>query len=162
MKKDYKNKILHHEVFKRCCEEIEKEECNRIFCKHDINHLLDVARLMMILNVKEDLNIDEEIIYATALLHDTGRHLQYRFGIGHEISSFFIATEILRDFNFNKKEKCKILNAILNHRDKRVSKEKNLNGLLYRADKMSRACFCCKAEKLCNWPDNKKNLSMKY
>ena len=51
-----------------------------------MGHFLDVARLMMILNVKEDLKISDDMIYATALLHDIGRHIQYRQGIGHEIS----------------------------------------------------------------------------
>ena len=162
MKKNCRNIILHHPVFKRCCSEIEKEEQDRIFCRHDIAHLLDVARLMMILNMKEKLHIDEDIIYATALLHDVGRHLQYRYGIGHEISSALIAPQILRDCDFDKKAKQKILNAIMKHRDTKTCKEKNLNGLLYRADKMSRACFCCKAEKLCNWPRSKKNLIMQY
>lgn len=162
MKKDCRNFILHHEVFQQCRAEIEKEEYGRIFCRHDMSHLLDVARLMMILNEKEKLHIDEEIIYATALLHDVGRHLQYRYGIGHEISSYLIAVKILKDCGLKRQEQRCILSAILTHRDKKVSREKNLNGLLYRADKMSRTCFCCKAEKLCNWPPHKKNMIMKY
>lgn len=162
MKRNCRNIILHHEVFNKCYREIEKEEQGRIFCRHDMSHLLDVARLMMILNQKEKLYIDEEIIYITALLHDVGRHLQYRLGIGHEISSYLIATEILRDCNLKYKEQRQILSAILKHRDKKTCKEKNLSGLLYRADKMSRACFCCKAERLCNWPRNKKNMMMEY
>ena len=44
----------------------------------------------------------------------------------------------------------------------KTSEEKNLNGLLYRADKMSRACFCCQVEPICNWKDEKKNLKLKY
>lgn len=157
-----RNEILQHEMFKHCCAEIEKDEIGRIFCRHDMAHFLDVARLMMILNVEENFKIDEDIIYATALLHDIGRHWQYRVGIGHEISSALIARQILNDFDFRKSEKNKIMQAILKHRSHKTRKEKNLNGLLYLADKMSRACFCCKAEKLCNWSSDKKNLMMKY
>lgn len=159
---DCKNTIIQHELFKICCKEIEKDEKNRVFCRHNINHFIDVARLMMILNVKENLNIDENLIYATALLHDIGRHLQYRKGIGHEISSAQIAPLILAECEFTREEENKIIEAILKHRDVKTSKEQNLNGLLYRADKMSRACYCCNAEPICNWPKEKKNLKLEY
>lgn len=159
---DCKNIIIQHKIFKKCYKEIEKEEKNRIFCRHDMNHFLDVARLMMILNVKEGLKISDDMIYAVALLHDIGRHLQYRKGIGHEISSAQIAPLILADCRFSKDEEQQILEAILKHRNTKTSVEKNLNGLLYRADKMSRACFCCKAESICNWSKEKKNLKLEY
>ena len=55
-----------------------------------------------------------------------------------------------------------IVTAISRHRDPEAAKEKNLNGILYRADKASRACFACDAEKDCNWKDGKKNLTIKY
>ena len=45
------------------------------------------------------------MIYATALLHDIGRHIQYRQGIGHEISSAQIAPLILDDCDFTVEEK---------------------------------------------------------
>lgn len=159
---DCKNTIIRHRIFKKCYNEIDKEETNRIFCRHDMGHFLDVARLMMILNVKEDLKISDDMIYATALLHDIGRHIQYRQGIGHEISSAQIAPLILDDCDFTVEEKNQIIEAILKHRDSKTSEEKNLNGLLYRADKMSRACFCCQVEPICNWKDEKKNLKLKY
>lgn len=159
---DCKNTIIQHRIFKKCYKEIAKEETNRIFCRHDMSHFLDVARLMMILNVKEDLKISDDMIYATALLHDIGRHIQYRQGISHEISSAQIAPLILDDCDFTVEEKNQIIEAILKHRDSKTSEEKNLNGLLYRADKMSRACFCCQVEPICNWKDEKKNLKLKY
>ena len=52
--------------------------------------------------------------------------------------------------------------AILQHRNESVKEEKNLRGVLYRADKASRACFACKAEPECNWKDDKKNRSVVY
>ena len=55
-----------------------------------------------------------------------------------------------------------IVTAISRHRDPEAAKEKNLNGVLYRADKASRACFACDAEKDCNWKDGKKNLTIRY
>ena len=82
-------------------------------------------------NVKEDLKISDDMIYATALLHDIGRHIQYRQGIGHEISSAQIAPLILDDCDFTVEEKNQIIEAILKHRDSKTSEEKNLNCLLY-------------------------------
>ena len=55
-----------------------------------------------------------------------------------------------------------IVTAISRHRDPEAAREKNLNGILYRADKASRACFACDAEKDCIWKDGKKNLTIKY
>ena len=157
-----KNKIWHHPLFQACCREIAKEETGRIFCRHDVNHLLDVARLMMILNDKEQLHIDEDIIYAAALVHDIGRHLQYQKGIGHDIASALIAPKILRECGFKQHEINTIVQAVLKHRCKAAKKEAGLSSLLYRADKMSRACFACAARHLCNWPDDKKNLKINY
>lgn len=157
-----RNAILNHPVFRQCCREIATEEQGRIFCRHDMAHLLDVARLMMILNEKESLGIDEEIIYAAALVHDVGRHIQYRYGIGHEISGALIAPGILRDCGFSQTEVRTIVQAVMRHRSRAAKQEKNLSGLLYRADKMSRSCFACPAENLCSWPADKKNLVIKY
>ena len=64
----------------------------------------------------------------------------------------------LKDCGFNDEETGVIVTAISRHRDPEAAKEKNLNGILYRADKASRACFACDAEKDCNWKDGKKNL----
>ena len=40
---------------------MEKEK-SRIFCKHDLQHSLDVARIAYILNLEADLKIEKEII----------------------------------------------------------------------------------------------------
>ena len=114
------------------------------------------------MNQEEELDIDNEIIYAAALLHDIGKHLQYAEGIPHEKASARIAPDILRECGFDNKETGVIIEAILNHRNKEVAKDRDLNGLLYRADKASRACFDCEAENECNWSREKKNLSLKY
>ena len=104
----------------------------------------------------------QEWIYAAALLHDCGKHEQYENGIPHEQASARIAPEILKACGFNDEETGVIVTAISKHRDPEAAKEKNLNGILYRADKASRACFACDAEKDCNWKDGKKNLTIKY
>ncbi|MFR4429839.1 MAG: HD domain-containing protein [Blautia faecis] len=101
-------------------------------------------------------------MYAAALLHDCGKHEQYEIGTPHEQASARIAPEILKACGFNDEETGVIVTAISRHRDPEAAKEKNLNGILYRADKASRACFACDAEKDCNWKDGKKNLTIKY
>ena len=42
-----------------------------------MGHLLDVARLAWIFNLEANQEISKERIYAAALLHDIGRHIQY-------------------------------------------------------------------------------------
>lgn len=55
-----------------------------------------------------------------------------------------------------------IVYAIENHRNKEMLKRDDLAGILYRADKMSRCCFGCRAEKECNWSTEKKNMEIQY
>lgn len=77
------NKILSNVEFKSCLQTIEDFERERIFCKHGLTHLLDVARISYILNLESGLNVPKEIIYATTLLHDIGRYDQYMYNIPH-------------------------------------------------------------------------------
>ena len=125
-------------------------------------HFLDVARIGMIINLEEKMGLDKEWIYASALLHDLGKHVQYDDGTPHEIASGEIAPAILKECGFDDAETDAIVDAILSHRDAVVATEKNLKGILYRGDKASRSCFACKAEAECNWKDGKKNLQIKY
>lgn len=157
-----RNKILNHDLFLKYYAETEKWEKERIFCRHDMVHFLDVARLAALLNLKEGIGADEDCIYAAALLHDIGRFVQYENGTPHEKASAELAEPILRDCGFTQKETDVIIEAISMHRTKESAEERNLNGLLYRADKMSRSCFSCKAEKECDWKAEKKNLRLVY
>lgn len=50
---DRVNKILRHEVFQQHMRENEAAERDRVFCRHDMVHFLDVARIAMILNLQE-------------------------------------------------------------------------------------------------------------
>lgn len=101
---DCKNTIIRHRIFKKCYNEIAKEETNRIFADM-IWVIFRCGQIDDDFNVKEDLKISDDMIYATALLHDIGRHIQYRQGIGHEISSAQIAPLILDDCDFTVEEK---------------------------------------------------------
>ena len=154
------NKILNHDLFKECYAKIEACEKDRKFCHHDMVHFLDVARLATIFNERYHLGIYKELIYGAALLHDIGRFRQYEEGIPHDVASAQIATVILKDCGYNEQEVRYIVEAISNHRDAAVAEQDNLSGILYKADKMSRSCFACKAEKECNWKSDKKNMQL--
>lgn len=160
------NQILFHEKYKEYIEKNHQAEADRRFCRHNMGHFLDVARIAMILNVTENYHIAEkaktakDIIYGAALLHDVGRWMQYEEGIPHEKAGVMLAEEILLDCGYDDDQRLEILEAIGNHRNAGIKDEKNLSGLLYRADKLSRACFACEAEAECDWKKDKKNLKI--
>lgn len=156
------DRILKHPLFQESLQNNIEAEKDRSFCRHDITHFLDVARIAVIINLEEGLGIDRELIYGAALLHDIGRHRQYTEGIPHEQASAEIAANILQDCGFNLDETSVIISAVLYHRDSDAADEISLRGILYRADKASRPCYVCSAEPDCNWKDSKKNRSIRY
>lgn len=66
------NQICSHPVWKKYMLEIDNLEKNRVYCKHGIEHLLDVARIAYIKKLESGYKIEKEVIYAAALLHDLG------------------------------------------------------------------------------------------
>ena len=67
------NLIIAQPLFKEALAKIAQKEKERIYCRHDLEHLLAVARLGYIINSEENLNLDPTLIYAAALLHDLGK-----------------------------------------------------------------------------------------
>ena len=135
------NQIIQHPDYLSHIAKTNEWEKDRQFCRHNTAHFLDVARIAMILNEKEHYGIGQEIIYAAALLHDIGRWQQYEDGTDHAPASAELAPAILLERDFSDAEIEQIVSAIATHRESRVKDEKNLNGLLYRADKLSRPCY---------------------
>lgn len=127
-----------------------------------MGHFLDVARIGMILNLQEGLGIPAELLYGAALLHDIGRHEQYETGIPHEEAGARIAPGILAECGYTAEEIREIEEAIALHRDSGTEKRADLAGVLYRADKASRACFACQASSQCNWKAVKKNQEIQW
>lgn len=156
------DKILNHDLFKFYLSENEKEEQNRPFCHHDMVHFLDVARIARILNAEEKAGLSVDMIYAAALLHDIGRHMQYREKVPHEQASAMLAPQILQDCGYQAEEQEEILFAISSHRNRERAGERMLSDILYRADKLSRPCYLCREEKNCDWKQGKKNQSLRY
>ena len=101
------NRICEHPVWKWHMERLAEYEKDRIFCRHGMEHLLDVARIAYIENLENNRSISKEIIYGAALLHDIGRYLQYTEGIPHEKAGEKLALEILKDSGFSKKSRKK-------------------------------------------------------
>lgn len=154
--------IYDHPEFRKSLEKNRNAEENRVFCIHDMNHFLDVARLAYIFSMERGYSISKEEIYAAALLHDIGKWRQYEEAIPHEKASAWIAEEILADTGFDEEERNRIVSAILNHRLAGAEASGNLTEILYDADKMSRSCFLCQSEKECNWSNAKKNLQIMW
>lgn len=156
--------ICKHPLYLSFYQRLQELERERIFCCHQMNHLLDVARIAYILNLERGLGISKEVIYAAAILHDIGKGRQYESGIPHELASADIAEQILADLPkelmFTSDENEQILTAIRGHRRLRKSAQP-LEALLYESDKASRSCFACPAETDCNWSTEKKNMEIR-
>ncbi len=148
------NLILSNKVFKNNYEIIQTYEIERTFCKHNLSHFLDVARIMYIKNLEENFAFNKEIIYAIALLHDIGRSLEYTQNIKHSIAAKDLAFIILSECNFSKSEIEIIISSIIAHND---YDDIILNKLLREADKLSRNCFDCISFNECNWEKERKN-----
>lgn len=149
-------KILNDCFYLECLENIELREENRQFCRHNLQHFLDVARLAYIFHLENgqidkirdesDLSIRSarEVVYAAGLLHDIGRWREYETGEDHAAVSAELAVEILARAGFNQNEIGLITSGISEHR-------RNANGMsvlgqnLYKADKLSRQCYQCLA-----------------
>ncbi len=157
------DKLVKLPTYQTLMETINKAEEGREFCRHDINHSLDVARIGCILNAEENLGIKKAVIYATALLHDIGRAQEYTGGEKHNAAGAKIARELLEAVNFGGDDLKEIVAAIYYHSSQEAAEKKglrSLSNLLYRADKMSRNCFLCKKYDECYWPDARKNKGL--
>jgi len=160
------NEILQHPLYREYYGKLKTCEQERSFCRHQMEHLLDVARIAYIQNLEQGLGLDKELIYAAAILHDIGKYEQYEHQIPHEIAGKEIASQILRDLNiqhegmpdlqFSEDEIEMILSAVEKHR-RESDTETPLDRLLYVSDKLSRNCFACPARGECNWSEEKKN-----
>jgi len=154
-------RILNHQLFQSHLWCNTEAEIGGGFCGHDLEHSLDVARIAYIRNLESSLGFDKEIIYAAALLHDLTKWKQDLDGVPHHTSAIEPAKQILEECQFDSGEIDMITRAILNHRAE-PEDETGFDALLYRADKLSRNCFSCKAAGQCNWSPEKKNQTVTY
>ena len=151
--------ILNHPLYINALQRLEDYEKQRIYCKHNSQHFLDVARIGYILALEQNVTISKEVIYACGVLHDIGRYLEYEKGIAHNEASCELAREILENSLFSEVDKKSIYKAILNHRNQ---DDDVVSEILRKADRLSRNCFDCESQESCHWSDQKKNLEIEY
>jgi len=151
------HKIVEHELFQEYIERIKELEKDRIYCRHNVEHLLDVARIAYIMNLEQGNPYSKNVIYGAALLHDIGKPEQYEEKIPHEITGAEKAGIVLKDCGYGEEEIDEIKKAILAHRRGPKEAGKSLSKILYEADKSSRMCLFCQAQDSCNWEEERKN-----
>ena len=157
---DRYNRLLENKEYISLLDSINEYERERKFCRHGITHLLDTARIMYIIKLEKNLPYSKDIIYAAALLHDIGRCEQYKNGTPHNKAGEKIARSILFFFFYNDEEVEFISKSISDHRTPADTDDESLGAVLYKADKLSRMCFCCNAKEECYWSESLKNKNI--
>jgi len=158
---DRVNKILKNDKFKEYLRLNETYEANRKFCKHDLDHFLDVARIAYILVLENKITLSKEVVYAAGLLHDIGRWAEYAGVKPHDEASVDLADEILRESGFNDAERKLIKEVIKGHRTEKYGSA-DFDSLFYKSDKLARKCYNCEAIEECKWKNEKKNIEINY
>lgn len=151
------NDPLYHEYLKKNAH----HEMERRFCRHDFQHMLDVARITYILFMEAgeigrlvelyglpDQEAVKEMIYTAGLVHDIARWRQYETGEDHAEAGAELALPLLNRAGFSPEAIAAILAAIREHRTTAV-KSTFLGEHLCRADDLSRPCFYCKVRDEC-------------
>lgn len=180
------DKLLQETDFLQQLQKLEQLEKNRQFCRHGLQHLLDTARIAWIayLEQQQDVNksgeLEKEMIYLAALLHDMGRIQEYEAGVSHHVASAAFAEKYLAEIGYPAENVEVIVSAVYGHRkhsgesagntEKSCGKKQSweveqgikecLGELLYFADKKSRTCFACEAAETCNWAMEKRNTGI--
>lgn len=161
-------RILRHSQYGIWLEKNKKAEENRIFCRHDMEHSLAVARIAYILWLEQGGGVKEKpLFYGAALLHDIGKWQKADFPQqDHGVLSASLAEGILADCGFAPEEAEVILGAIVAHSGEANRKviaskpQKTFAEVFYLADKLSRCCWQCGAKKDCYW--QVKNEELEY
>lgn len=79
-----------------------------------VNHCFRVYHLAK--ELSKDLTLDDEVLYASAMLHDTGRYPTYMLkNVDHALRSKGVAANILQQTNFTLEKLPIVLDAIENH-----------------------------------------------
>lgn len=147
--------ILDNAVFQEYLQSIQELEKDRIYCGHDLAHLLDVARIAALLAADVHAAYPRDVIYAAALLHDIGRVQQYIDGTPHAQAGEAVARQILQHTAFSQQEQQDILQAVRGHQQDTA--HNSLTQLIHEADHRCRMCFACPAQDTCKWTAERRN-----
>lgn len=152
--------IINHPLYGEYLEKNAQREKERRFCKHDYQHMYDVARasynmLMDNGGIREIISRGvsgqesvREVIYAAGLLHDIARWVQYDTGEDHALAGSRLARPIMEYAGFDARETALALRAIREHR--RGGQGASLLGkTLCLADDLTRPCAKCDARLDC-------------
>ncbi len=153
--------IVRDPLFQDSLAQIKQFEMDREFCKHNLQHFVDVARITYILMLEsgqyQQFIAEEhlpgpasakEVIYAAGILHDIARWREYATGEDHAQLGAAVAEQILERAGFDTEEIGLITTAIHEHREQSMQMSR-LGELLFRADNLSRACHECSAHDRC-------------
>lgn len=138
-------------LYQNYLSKIEEREKERLFCKHDFSHCLEVARLSWIFTLEQGVVYTKDLVYAAAFLHDIGRWMEYDDHTKcHGYASAELAESILTEAGYSVYEKKLIKDAVREHRQGEEELFSSpLSVFLWKADKYSRLCFQCDFYKLC-------------
>lgn len=164
--------IWANPLFQENLAAIEAAEAQRVYCRHGLSHLLDVARTAWIINLGGGFGLARDVVYAAALLHDIGHAAEYSEGISHDVAGVEIARRILgtvvAEQRFSSAEAEAIVKAVRGHRAdvdavscEFSSLSSRLACVIAEADHRSRPCFACSACATCYWPEEKKNMAVR-
>lgn len=125
--------IWSHPVYQERYSALQRAERDRAFCRHDLQHYLDVARIAWTVLLERGVaaphtdalpegdaadgnataadavadapspKVARDVVYAAALLHDMGRADEYETGEPHDIAGARIAAEILGTLEQDKR-----------------------------------------------------------
>lgn len=155
------NLILAHDLYVQNIQKNSETEKDWAYCRHDIVHFMDVARIAYILNLERGLGLCKELIYAAAVLHDITKWRQIANNEPHNETALEPAETILTDCGFTPAEIKLILDAILHHR--KGTSSDHLAQIIFEADKLSRTCYYCTFDKAtCNWDLKQKSQQLRY
>lgn len=139
-------------------------EKDRIYCKHDKAHAIEVCKILTILSSRRELDNYKELSILMAYFHDVGRAFKYD-GAHDKCSSDFTRL-LLAEYGYKKEDIELICYAISNHSgrmyisdiynyiDNNLMEDNTKDTwakLLRIADQLSRNCYECDANDLCKW-----------
>lgn len=154
-------KIKQDPLYAECLSLNGHRERDRIFCRHDFQHMLSVSQISYKI-ICETGNIEcfarlerlpgpgeaAEVIRAAGLLHDMGRWVEYDTGEDHALAGAGLARQVMERAGFNKREIETAVRAIGEHR-RGGPGASYLGRVLSLADILSRPCETCKARLEC-------------
>lgn len=156
---EFVRKLLLETDYLKQMKKLESLEEKRRFCRHGLDHALDVARLVWIKVLEKQYAFEKEEIYLAALLHDIGRISEYQEGIPHQEAGVKITKEFLTQIGYPKERQLRILEAIEKHREKGEIRN-DFMSIMKEADSRSRNCFFCEVSQECKWSEERKNSTI--